>query len=86
MEYYLIEDIEVCIRNDKKDYKYNSLKGEWEPIPWSYIQDYLMGFDESEPEGSPYRMFNGDIMRRIKELDESEAERIIGEKIELPLN
>jgi hypothetical protein len=42
---------------------------------------YLIGFDESEPEGSPYAVGNTDIMEKIKEITEQETVKLSGKQL-----
>lgn len=45
------------------------------------LSDARVGFDESEPEGSPYRFGNHDCMHQLTEISDEEAEKIVGSKI-----
>ena len=45
------------------------------------LSDARVGFDESEPEGSPYRFGNHDCMYDLTEISKEEAERIAGCRI-----
>lgn len=44
--------------------------------------DSRVGFDESEPIGSPYRYGNGSCMDDITEITKEEAEKFIDQKID----
>ena len=45
----------------------------WVSDEWAIISDYLMGYDTSEPPGSPYGIGNLSIMDEIEEISEEEA-------------
>ena len=51
--------------------------GQWEPDTENLISDRLMGYDPSEPPGSPYGIGNTEIMREIEEISPEEAEKYI---------
>lgn len=46
------------------------------------LWDNRVGFDESEPEGSPYRYGNGSCMEDIVEITKEEAENFIKKQID----
>ena len=46
------------------------------------LWDNRVGFDESEPEGSPYRYGNGSCMEDIVEITKEEAEEFISKPID----
>ncbi len=46
------------------------------------LLDARVGFDESEPEGSPYRFGNPDCMYKLKEVSKEEAEAMVGCRID----
>jgi len=45
------------------------------------LSDARVGYDESEPEGSPYRFGNADCMYHLTEITKEEAEKIVGSAI-----
>ena len=51
---------------------------DWVPDTESVIMDHLMGYDPSEPPGSPYRIGNGSIMDDIEEITYEQAMELIG--------
>ena len=71
--YYLIRNRTLGKREDGSYYLFKD--GHWEPDTKNTIMDLLIGFDPSEPEGSPYRTGNLDIMDEIKELTLNEAKQ-----------
>ena len=82
-EYYIIEDGPSTLAcQDKKFHVLEYVNNHWIVKPDCYISDYLYGFDPSEPEGSPYRIFNNSISRLIHKITKNEAETFIGAKID----
>lgn len=51
--------------------------GQWEQDTEHLISDRLIGYDPSEPPGSPYGIGNTEIMREIEEISPEEAEKYI---------
>jgi len=74
--YYLIRDCRLGKKEGTKYYLFRN--GKWLEDDKNYIQDYLLGFDPSEPEDSPYR-FGGSTMMDIDEITEEEAMKLIGD-------
>ena len=74
--YYLI----LGRRLGKKDGgKYFLLKdGAWEQDNNNEIMDRLMGYDPSEPPGSPYGIGNTSIMNEIEEISYEQASVLSG--------
>ena len=71
-KYYKIDFSLYCCYHETA-YIY-SFKGEWTKCDYTEeIADRLVGFDPSEPEGSPYRFGNPSVMEEIVEISESEA-------------
>lgn len=56
-------------------------RNEWVDGGWD-LMDARVGFDESEPEGSPYRFGNGSCMHDIVQITKEEAEAIVGSSID----
>ncbi len=52
----------------------------WEPDSESMIMDHLVGYDPSEPPGSPYGFGNGSVMAEMDEISYEEAMRLTGGK------
>ena len=77
--YYLIRERLVGKREYESDgfTDYLFLDGRWAFDGSLTILKYLMGFDETEPEDSPYAVGNSDIMDEIWEIPEEDAMKII---------
>ncbi len=75
--YYLIFDSLVGKREDGRYYLY--CNDDWVRDSQSVIMDHLMGYDASEPEGSPYRIGNLSIMDEIEEITAEQAMELIGQ-------
>lgn len=72
-KYYVVRDDRLYCCLDTTAYAYDG-KGGWEKRDyWAEIEDRLLGYDPSEPDGSPYRFGNGSVMGEIDEIGESEA-------------
>ena len=80
-EYYIIGNHTVACRNSYSSYKFLISKSMWVKAEPNLINDYLWGFDPSEPEGSPYRFNNGSISSMIRRITKKEAEENIGQDI-----
>ena len=74
--YYLIFEMVVGKKEDGRYFLFSN--GEWIPDSGSVIMDHLIGYDPSEPEGSPYRIGNLSIMNEIEEISSERAEKLIG--------
>lgn len=59
-------------KRENGDFLYTLEKG-WVPDTGNEISDRLMGYDETEPADSPYKMFNESIMEQIEAITEAEA-------------
>ena len=44
------------------------------------LMDRLMGYDASEPKGSPYKLGNLDMLDRVRKISREEAEKRISKK------
>ena len=81
IKYYLVDGIQLYCSSAFLAYVYTDNKGEWSECDYNKcIADYLNGFDESEPLGSPYRYGNYSISRLIEEISEEEVIKRIGKK------
>ena len=47
----------------------------WTKVHAAVVEDYLNGYDPSEPVGSPYRYGNSDIMDEITQITGTEARK-----------
>ena len=75
--YYLINDLNIIGKNeDFVPYLYDKCKW-WIVDKDNILMDRLMGYDESEALGSPYRIGNTDMMSRVNKITEDEALRLI---------
>ncbi len=70
--YYINELHAVARRSGNSCWLYDKKLG-WTKVHSCIVQDYLNGYDPSEPVGSPYRFGNPDIMREITKLSEVKA-------------
>ena len=75
--YYLIFDMLVGKKEDGRYFLY--CENGWIRDSDSVIMDHLMGYDPSEPPGSPYGIGNGSIMADIEEISYELAMEKIGE-------
>lgn len=76
VRYYLIRN-RIAGKKDGEEY-YIFRHGQWEPDEDYMIMDRLMGYDPSEPPGSPYGIGNMDIMDEIEEISPETAMRYTG--------
>ena len=74
--YYLIWDSVVGKQEEGRYYIFRN--GQWEPDTDSIIRDRLVGYDPSEPPGSPYGFGNGSVMAEMDEISYDEALKLIG--------
>ena len=74
--YYLIFDRLVGKKENEGYYLYSD--GEWVLDSKNVIMDHLMGYDPSEPAGSPYGIGNLSIMDEIEEITHERAMELIG--------
>lgn len=76
LTYYKIHDLNLVGKLDQgTPYVYRD--NVWVLDDNNLIMDRLMGYDESEPIGSPYAMGNTDMLERIKPISEDEALKLI---------
>ena len=74
--YYLIWHSVVGKQESGRYYIFRN--GQWEPDNKSMIMDRLVGYDPSEPPGSPYGFGNGSVMAEMDEISQVEAMKLIG--------
>ena len=81
--YYLICERLLGKREYENDgfTDYLFLGGSWVFDGSLTILKYLFGFDETEPEDSPYAVGNSDIMDEIQEISKEDAMKIIAAAI-----
>ena len=80
VKYYLMQEREILAKGyDFKYWIYDFDKREWILDTKNIISDALMGFDDSEPEDSPYRIGNTSVMAEIKEIPIQTAQEIISD-------
>ena len=75
-QYYLIRDHLVGKEEDGRYYIFRD--GEWTPDTRCIIMDCLVGYDPSEPPGSPYGIGCSSIMDEIEEISHERAMELIG--------
>ena len=80
--YYLIDKKILGKREGERLHmrSYLFIEGKWEPDRKSVIMDHLMGYDSSEPEGSPYAFGSLDAMDGIEEISEKRAKALMHEQ------
>ena len=76
--YYLIRNRTLGKRENGIYYLFKD--GNWVPDIKNSILDRLMGYDPNEPDGSPYKTGNMDIMDTIETITEEQALRFINEQ------
>ena len=75
--YYRIKDLNMVGKEeDYVPYLYKSGKG-WIVDHDNILMDRIMGDDESEASGSPYKIGNDSMMDLVEQISEKEAEKII---------
>ena len=77
--YYLI--LERIVGKQENGVYYLFEDGEWQIDRRCVIMDRLMGYDPSEPPGSPYGIGNLSIMDEIEEITCEKAMELIGENV-----
>lgn len=77
--YYLIWDSVVGKEDNGRYYLFEN--GQWNPDISSVIRDHLVGYDPSEPPGSPYGFGNGAVMAEMDEITYERAMELTGECI-----
>ena len=85
MKYLLLGDDykKLFIEDDKQfiSFRYDTNKEQWVP-GGTELFDNRVGFDASEPEGSPYRFGSLSCMKDIVEITKEDAEIFIGKSID----
>lgn len=77
--YYRIKDLNMIGKEeDYVPYLYKPGKG-WIVDRDNILMDRIMGYDETEPSGSHYKIGNSNMMDRVEQISEKEAEKIISE-------
>ena len=74
--YYLIWDSLVGKQEDGRYYIFRN--GQWDPDNESIIMDRLVGYDSSEPPGSPYGFGSGSVMDEMDEISYEKAMTLTG--------
>ena len=77
--YYLIWHSVVGKQESGRYYIFRN--GQWEPDENSIIMDRLVGYDPSEPPGSPYGFGNGSVMAEMDEITYERAMELTGESV-----
>ena len=85
MKYLLVGDNykTLYIQNDKgtKAFCFNKKDNKWEDGSYSLFVAST-GYDDSEPEGSPYRWGSGSSLQEIKYITKEEAEKFLNKPID----
>lgn len=77
--YYRIKDLKMVGKEeDYVPYLYKPGKG-WIVDHDNILMDRIMGYDEAELPGSPYKIGNNSMMDLVEQISEKEAEKIISE-------
>ena len=79
MKYYYIKGRKLVVKSEDWLNNYIYKDGEWVKDIEHYVSDRLIGYDPSEPAGSPYAIGNTDIMDEIESITEEEAMKLIAE-------
>jgi len=75
--YYHIKDLDLLGKEeDYVPYLYKPGKG-WVVDNDNILMDRVMGFDDSEPGSSPYKIGNSGTMDLVKEISQKEVDKII---------
>ncbi|WP_313583333.1 hypothetical protein [Lacrimispora sp.] len=75
--YYRIKDLDLLGKEeDYVPYLYKLGKG-WVVDHDNVLMDRIMGYDESEPANSPYKIGNTSMLDLVKEISQKEADKII---------
>lgn len=78
--YYEITDLDMIGKLEGGlPYIFDSGQG-WIFDKESLLMDRLMGYDSSEPDASPYRIGNLDMLGRVRKISREEAEKRISIK------
>jgi hypothetical protein len=75
--YYRIKDLDMLGKEeDYIPYLYKPGKG-WVVDNDNVLMDRIMGYDDSEPANSPYKIGNSSTMDLVEEISEKSAEKFI---------
>lgn len=75
--YYHIKDMNLLGKEEECiPYLYKQSKG-WVVDNDNILMDRIMGYDDSEPSGSPYKIGNSSIIQLVVEISKEEADRVI---------
>ena len=75
--YYRIKDLDMLGKEeDYVPYLYKPGKG-WVVDNDNVLMDRIMGYDDSEPANSPYKIGNSSSMDLVEEISEKSAEKFI---------
>lgn len=75
--YYRIKDLDMLGKEeDYVPYLYKPGKG-WVVDNDNVLMDRIMGYDDSEPANSPYKIGNSSTMDLVEEISEKSAEKFI---------
>ena len=77
--FYLMDNRQLGKKEDGNYYLFKD--GKWTADSRLVILGYQIGFDPSEPEGSPYAVGNSEIMDSIREITEQEAAKLAGKQL-----
>lgn len=79
IQYYFIRDLKLVGKmEDHIPYLYYKNLG-WEVDKAHIIWDRLIGYDESEPDDSPYKIGNTDMLSRLEAISKEQAKYFISE-------
>lgn len=75
--YYRIKDLGLLGKEeDYVPYLYKPGNG-WAVDNDNILMDRIMGYDDSEPNNSPYKIGNTSVLDLVEEISEKEAEKFI---------
>lgn len=81
MQYYILENRGILARGRNFRFEiYDFIKRVWVEDSEHIVSDALMGYDPSEPEGSPYGIGNTSIMAEVKSVSREDAMCLIGKQ------
>lgn len=77
--YYKINDLNLLGKIDDYVYYIFDKTSGWQPDAKHILSDRLFGYDETEEIDSPYRMGNPNMLSRVEQITEEEANKIISQ-------
>ena len=78
VKYYFINDLGIVAKStDEGDFLFDTKHGKWVFDVNRKLLDRLIGFDSSEPYGSPYAFGSTDMLDKVEEISEDKAFGII---------